>query len=118
MAGGKKNSHLVYRTECRRPAASDGIYESILFPVSRVDKQMFDTESFLGLGEHTRVGSPLFMAPEILLRQEYGSQVVRETGMEERWGGGGEDGARGAGGERKRGERGVRGGEGRGERGE
>ncbi|KAG5180304.1 kinase-like domain-containing protein [Tribonema minus] len=29
----------------------------------------------LGLGDHTRVGSPYFMAPEVLLRQEYGAQV-------------------------------------------
>lgn len=28
------------------------------------------------MGDHTRVGSPLFMAPEILLREDYGPQVV------------------------------------------
>lgn len=37
---------------------------------------MLDVENITGMGEHTRVGSPLFMAPEILLRQEYGPQVV------------------------------------------
>ncbi|CAM9788287.1 unnamed protein product, partial [Choristocarpus tenellus] len=37
--------------------------------------KMLDMESFLGMGDHTRVGSPLFMAPEILLQKEYGSQV-------------------------------------------
>lgn len=39
---------------------------------------MLDTESFTGMGDHTRVGSPLFMAPEILLRHDYGPQVVSE----------------------------------------
>jgi len=39
--------------------------------------QLLDAESFTGLGDHTRVGSPLFMAPEILLREDYGPQVVR-----------------------------------------
>ncbi len=29
----------------------------------------------LGVGDHTRVGSPLFMAPEVLLKQEYGISV-------------------------------------------
>lgn len=38
--------------------------------------QLLDAESFAGVGDHTRVGSPLFMAPEILLREEYGPQVV------------------------------------------
>ncbi|CBJ32979.1 hypothetical protein Esi_0399_0011 [Ectocarpus siliculosus] len=37
--------------------------------------KLLDADSFTGLGEHTRVGSPLFMAPEILLREEYGPQV-------------------------------------------
>ncbi|CAM9121815.1 unnamed protein product [Discosporangium mesarthrocarpum] len=37
--------------------------------------KMLDIESFLGVGNHTRVGSPLFMAPEILLKEEYGPQV-------------------------------------------
>lgn len=38
--------------------------------------QLLDAESFTGVGDHTRVGSPLFMAPEILLREDYGPQVV------------------------------------------
>ncbi len=29
----------------------------------------------LGIGDHTRVGSPLFMAPEVLLKQDYGQPV-------------------------------------------
>ncbi|CAM9828208.1 unnamed protein product [Scytosiphon promiscuus] len=37
--------------------------------------KLLDAESFAGVGDHTRVGSPLFMAPEILLREEYGPQV-------------------------------------------
>jgi serine/threonine protein kinase len=36
---------------------------------------MLDAENLLGLGDHTRVGSPFFMAPEVLLRKEYGPQV-------------------------------------------
>ena len=32
------------------------------------------------MGDHTRVGSPLFMAPEILLREDYGPQVVSSEG--------------------------------------
>lgn len=43
-----------------------------------IDFQMLDTESVIGMGDHTRVGSPLFMAPEILLRREYGPQVVSD----------------------------------------
>lgn len=44
--------------------------------------QLLDAESFTGLGDHTRVGSPLFMAPEILLREDYGPQVVSESSEE------------------------------------
>lgn len=38
--------------------------------------QMLDKDTLTGVGDHTRVGSPLFMAPEILLREEYGPPVV------------------------------------------
>ncbi len=34
-----------------------------------------DDGDVLGVGDHTRVGSPLFMAPEVLLKQEYGQSV-------------------------------------------
>lgn len=42
--------------------------------------QMIDAESPMEVADHTRVGSPLFMAPEILLRQDYGPKVVRRGG--------------------------------------
>ena len=37
---------------------------------------MLDAKSVTVVGGHTCVGSPLFMAPEILLRQDYGPKVV------------------------------------------